>query len=202
MKDTIQEFWDAVAYDTAYLRMATVNFKKTEPVVSYLMEILADVHPSLSFVIQAGSKELTMTITASGDPDAYLYVPLVVERAPKIKGLEVVAFTQPMDEKSIAGMKEPFELDDIRLQVNEMHFNFITLEKDEKGVLIIAFKEYFRYKNHPQLDEAIQYVLDSIIGEVLYNRYIDFFFLEMPEEEPGDMYLGNISQLPDFLASL
>lgn len=138
-----------------------------------------------------------LIVTANCDEDFFDDAEYLVAQAPEIEHWSFTALI-PADNDG-----EPIEYEDLELSPSEMWFTAIEDEEmPEKLNLVILMKDIEMIKESEHLETAIFLLLQSILGEKAFARYINLYTLsDMPDDFPMDGF-PELNTLPEYIASM
>lgn len=124
---------------------------------------------------------INMTVSADGDIDLFPLVKNIIERSPRIKGWNFIAFRQRMPADKIAGMK--VKLQDLELDPAKMKFYPVVTT----GSLdVIIYVDGVTEENYNQVAYTGLLLLDAVLGEydcvTKVNNY-DFHTMPVKKED-------------------
>ncbi|UPK66675.1 hypothetical protein [Chitinophaga filiformis] len=138
-----------------------------------------------------------LIITAEGNEAFFDDAEYLVSRAPVIDHWTFTALI-PAEEDN-----EGIEYEDLDLSPSEMWFTAIEDENQpEKLNLVIHFRDYELVKSSEHLDTAIFLLLQSLLGEKMFARYINLYTMT---DLPGDTAEGGypeLNSLPEYIAAM
>jgi hypothetical protein len=124
-------------------------------------EKLMQIHPSLVFEYQPNNVTGTsiLTLSSNGDRNGIPFVEELVSSAPKIEGLRVVAFRQPINESLT------IEMNNTKLSTDDIQFCYETAPDNMIDIELYVGK--ISPAEEDQYLAASRVLLDAVVGE--YN---------------------------------
>lgn len=122
----------------------------------------------MGFLIKISTPQAELTITAKGNPYLFKDVELLVDFAPTLERWKISAFTQPVTE--LQSYKEandfPFRYYGVNIKVSDSFFKIIDEKsKSHSFGIHVLLKNYIVIKDHPKFHEAVDNVIERLIGE-------------------------------------
>jgi len=175
-------------------KFVSLTSNEDEIIDKLLDEILAHLAPFSDelfvYVGKLDDKTDELIISADGQIDNFKIVKELVSKAPIIKDWKITALIPPKDINGIA-------FGDLIIPVTDLAFHPLINSKNVSLVNIVLYiKNYEKIKSHPEFDNAIERILDLILGEECYE-YVTLV-AHKPWEEGID---ANIKDLRDYILS-
>lgn len=200
-------FWDWIRYNEQTLR----NLRNEKPAVQKMFIYWLDKHlhnycEQLESILMFPANEddpTQLVISASGNPEYFDHVTILIENAPKLRNWKFVAFIQPsqsIDEME-AGLDKPYVFKDIELKASELKFMPFQYEDVKKIDMIVYLKNFTVHCSNKNLLHVIFIILQDIIGEKSLFENINFVELaQLPAEEQNEViYLYELQSYLDMI---
>ncbi|WP_397364623.1 hypothetical protein [Olleya sp. R77988] len=190
-KKQADKFWEWFSKNNEKFINLTDNDEET--IDTLLDEILANLAPfSEELFVYVGNptEELNdIIISADGEKDNFAMVKQMVSRAKPVDGWQFTALIPP---KEINGIR----FDDLIIPIGDLAFSpLINSENVSLVNIVIYIKDYNNRKSHPEFDNAIERILDLILGEECY----EYITLTAQKEWKDDTVNTNILELRDYI---
>jgi hypothetical protein len=198
---TINDFWSwFVANEDTYYGFHRMDLEDKNYHLERLLEQLQAFDPCIGVVL-VGPKHLTkatLTITADGNPNGFLYIQNLVEKAPTLPRWEFVAFIQPSVDigACMDGTDPPYEFYRMPVKISELYWLPLEPEEgDTSGKMNInlyfkGFDESVKGLGFEQVRANISHILQDLLGELDLERHIGSIHLQDtdPTESPLGLY--------------
>lgn len=151
--------------------------------VYILSQALAKYHKDLGFLIRNSTPQAELTITAYGNPYLFKQVELLVNFAPTLQRWKINAFIQPdNDLQPYKDAKDqPLRYHGVSIKVSDSYFKiYDDRSKSNTLGIQVLLKNYIVFKDHPKLREAVDTLVEHLIGEKAFANklaYIDIIQL-------------------------
>jgi len=187
-------FWDWIRYNEQTLR----NLRNEKPAVQKMFIYWLDKHlhnycEQLESILMfpADENEPTqLVISASGNPEYFDQVTILIENAPKLQNWKFVAFvqtSQSIDEME-AGLDKPYVFKDIELKASELKFMPFEYENENKIDMIIYLKNFTVRCKNKNLLQVVFIIMQDLLGEKSLFQNINFVELaQLPDQENNEL---------------
>lgn len=187
-------FWDWIRYNEQTLR----NLRNEKPAVQKMFIYWLDKHlhnycEQLESILMfpANENEPTqLVISASGNPEYFDQVTILIENAPKLQNWKFVAFVQPsqsIDEME-AGLDKPYVFKDIELKASELKFMLFEYENENKIDMIVYLKNFTVRCKNKNLLQVVFIIMQDLLGEKALFQNINFVELaQLPDQENNEL---------------
>ncbi|GGD35391.1 hypothetical protein [Flavobacterium orientale] len=157
---------------------------------------LSAYHKNLGYQIIPRPYQSEFIITASGNPNFFQEVELLVYHAPKLERWKITAFIQPAKnlEAYDNGTDTPMEFEGMSLRISDMYFQaFVVPEQPFQLGIKVLLKNYLILEDHPNLEEAMAIQIEQLIGEKSFAK--DLAFVELAQLTNADLEDSCVLQL-------
>ena len=184
------EFWNWFSKNPD--KFVSITDNDDEVIDNLLDEILAHLAPfSNELFVYVGKLDDTtdeLIISADGKIENFKLVKELVSKAPVINNWKITALIPPKD---INGIR----FDDLIIPINDLAFHpLINSENISLVNIVLYIKNYEERKSHPEFDNAIERILDLILGEECYE-YITL----AAHKKWNDEINPNITELREYI---
>ena len=189
----IETFWNWFKKNEN--RFRTSNIEKVE-ILKEISTKTNKIETELAFELAKSNKGIfLLTISADGMKKYISLVQKIVEKSPKIKGWEIIAFRQ---KESIEKFKEIEYVSD-SLTINPLKMKFFPFVEKDSLELIIYTSELTE-ENYNEIFYGGSILLDNLIGELNFMRKVkNYDFHKMPTETKEIEQLKPILELPTYI---
>ncbi|GEP52642.1 hypothetical protein FNO01nite_33140 [Flavobacterium noncentrifugens] len=204
---SITLFWDWILYNDQTLR----NLRNEKPAVQKMFIYWLDKHlhnyceqlESILMFPASVNESIQLVISASGNPEYFDQVTILIENAPKLRNWKFVAFIQPsqsIDEME-AGLDKPYVFKDIELKASELKFMPCQYEDVKKIDIIVYLKKFTVHCTNKNLLHLVFIILQDLVGEKSFVEHINFVEIGLSIEKTNHstMYLYELQHYLDSL---
>jgi hypothetical protein len=203
MLKQIKSFWKWFEQnETQILEAFTVNTKHDE-VFNQLNRKLSYVSKRIGFILvgrKSKSEKVKLIITAHGYNKLFPKVNALIKNAPKSINWEFQAFIQPNRNIEIfkQGIDNPYIFQDFELKTSELYFKPLEFNTFKKTMKIVVYLKNYKYHyDNELLEEAVQIIIQDLVGEVDFKRKISMVKLSQLPEKPKNLI--NLYQLKGYI---
>ena len=198
-------FWDWIRYNEQTLR----NLRNEKPAVQKMFIYWLDKHlhnycEQLESILMfpANENEPTqLVISASGNPEYFDQVTVLIQNAPKLRNWKFVAFIQPSQsiDQMEAGLDKPYVFKDIELKASELKFMPFQYEDVKKIDMIVYLKNFTVHCTNKNLLHVIYIIMQDIVGEKSLFENVNFVELAQLETAVSEelVYLYDLQEYLD-----
>lgn len=200
----IKSFWRWFEQNEIKIADGFLNHTLTNNVMENLNRKLGYVSKRIGIVIIGNkNKKIKLIMTAHGYSKLFPKVKGLISNAPKLNNWEFQAFLQPETdlEKYKNGIDKPFIFNEFEIKTSELYFSPLEFNTFKKNMKIVVYlRNYKCLINNENLDEAIQIIIQNLIGEVSFKKSISFVQLaQLPENPRNLIQLYELNEYIDFL---
>tara|TARA_B100000949_G_scaffold206081_1_gene196538 strand:+ start:166 stop:774 length:609 start_codon:yes stop_codon:yes gene_type:complete len=162
----INEFWTWFAQNERNIRIALSQHDKTPGnVIEHLFAKLDSFSPSITCEVRKcpDSKKYWLTISAWGNPDAYILVTSVVALSPKIPQWTIKAFIEPYKDIDEL-MSNPYTLYGLNIVPNTIYFSVCAADYDREIYDLILL-----------LPLSVKSQPENLLQSYFYNLFLDLW---------------------------
>lgn len=207
MQKQIKSFWNWFILNEKQITEAFCNNTKHDEVLHDLNRKLGYISKRIGFIIIGRkTKTIKLIITAHGYKKLFPKVKGLIKNAPKIQNWEFQALIQPQTdlEKFKQGTDKPFIFRDFELKTSDLYFTPLEFNTFKKNMKIVVYiKNHIFHFNNEALAEAIQLIIQDLVGEVNFKKSIALVQLaQLPENPKNLIQLYELQEYIDFLNKL
>lgn len=204
MQKQIKSFWNWFIVNEKQLEEAFLNRKFNDEVFNNLNRKLGYVSKRIGFIIIGNkSKKLRLIITAHGYTKLFPKVKAIIKNAPRIANWKFQSLIKPkLDvEKYQEGNDLPYIFPDFELKISELYFRPLEFNTFKKNMKIVVYiNNHIFHFNNEALAEAIQIIIQDLIGEVNFKKSIALVQLaQLPDNPQNLVHLYELQEYIDLL---
>lgn len=200
----IESFWRWYSKNVAHIENALLYHENEVEVFSGLNKKLDQVSKRMGYVLRAPKKEktqhFTLIFTVEGRKSMIGLATAFEQRAPKIINWVFQALIPPYKdiEEIKVGNDRPFKFQDFELIISEMYFDLLDYDITKKHINIqVYLKNYQFHYDNDFLEKAVNIVLEELLGEIAYNKYLAKVQLAQIPKNQDD--LTPLYELPQYI---
>lgn len=175
-------FWNHFKQNNfVFLLLHEIPYAELKIHFDKLVNALHNYNKNLNLIIKKGKDKTELIITANGNPYLFKDVERLVYHAPQINKWEITAFLQPVQNtlQFELGTDQPFIFDKISIKISEMYFTPIKHQDHSSKLGIkVYLKNYIVHKNNPNLKEAVNILIEYLLGEKCFANNIAFIDID------------------------
>jgi hypothetical protein len=144
--------------------------------------------------------------TAEGYRKLFPKINALVDNAPKLQNWEFQSLIQPNTDLELfkQGLDNPYKFPDFEIKISDLYFKPLELNTVQKKMSILVFLKNYKYHyDNDFLKEAVQIIIQDLVGEVDFKRSISMVKLsQLPEKPKNLINLYQLKEYIDFLNKL
>ncbi|MFC6876908.1 hypothetical protein ACFQZF_10385 [Flavobacterium myungsuense] len=202
----IKSFWKWFEQNETQILEAFLNHTNHYEVFNHLNRKLNYVSKRIGFILighKSNTERIKLIMTAHGYKKLFPKVNALINNAPKSNSFNFQAFIQPETdlEKFKKGFDKPYIFRDFELKTSELYFLPLEFNTYQKKMKIVVYMKNFKYHfDNDFIDEAIQIIIQDLIGEVEYKKTISLVQLaQLPQNPKNLIHLYELQEYIDFL---
>ncbi|MDP2089948.1 MAG: hypothetical protein Q8J84_11200 [Flavobacteriaceae bacterium] len=200
----IDAFWKWFDKNSVQIENAVKHGINSSEVLETLNKKIKNISNCVGFMIKGSNRVdrqfLTIIFTVGGQLKKVRWVTAFENRAPSFPNWKIQALVQPYEdlEKIKSGDDKPFKFHDFELKISEMYFNMVDYDIHKRTISIKVYLQNYKFHyDNPFLKEAVEDVLEEILGEIaLKNSISEIQLAQIPNENDD---LIPLCELPQYI---
>ena len=203
MLKQIKTFWNWFERNEAIIFTAVSDRVKYDEVFDGLSKKLDYVSKRIGYILIETKKKpvkAKLIFTANGYRKLFPKINALVDNAPKLQNWEFQSLIQPKTdlEKFKQGLDNPYKFPDFELKISDIYFKPLLMDTFKKNMTILVFLKNYKYHyDNEFLEEAVQIIIQDLVGEVDFKRTISMVKLSQLPEKPKNLI--NLYQLKGYI---
>ena len=209
MLKQIKSFWNWFEKNESTIFAAFTDRVNYDEVFDGLSKKLNYVSKRIAYILIETKKnpvKAKIIFTAEGYRKLFPKINALVDNAPKLLNWEFQSLIQPHTdlEKFKQGLDNPYKFADFEIKISDVYFKPLEINTVQKKMSILVFLENYRYHyDNDFLIEAVQIIIQDLVGEVDFKRTISMIKLtQLPEKPKNLINLYQLKEYIDFLNNL